>query len=59
MSKKNIVDQKEVGKELHVTFETHDGERTYAFKGNSRKAFENGTDPSDLRGGRLVKPKKT
>lgn len=57
MSKKNIIRQEEVGKDLHVTFDTASGPMTYKFVGNSRRAFERGTDPARL-SGVLVKEKK-
>ena len=53
MSKKNILEQKEVGKKIHVTFDAVDGKRTYEFSGSSARALKRGTDPGNL-SGRLI-----
>ena len=54
MSKKNIISKQEVGKKLHVVFETDKGNYTYEFGGSSRRAIERGTDPANLSGGKLI-----
>lgn len=57
MSKKNIVLKVPVGKAVHVTFQTDQGQMTYEFKGSSARALKRGTDPSQL-SGRLLKHDK-
>jgi hypothetical protein len=59
MSRKNItkIEHKD-DRTAHVTFETHDGHRTYEYKGGSARAIKRGkTDPSELVG-RLIEHKK-
>ena len=57
MSKKNIISKQDVGKDVHVTFETPAGTYTYRYGGSSKRALERGTDPSQL-AGKLVKHEK-
>ena len=59
MSRKNIlkIEHKDE-RTAHVTFETHDGTRTYEYVGNSARAIKRGkTDPAELVG-RLVRHEK-
>ena len=58
MSKANIIKREFVGNKVLLTFNAQDGERTYEFKGPSAAAIKRGTDPGQLRGGRLVEHKK-
>ncbi len=53
MSKKNIIDTRQVGNATHVTFQTDSGPKTYAYVGSSARALARGTDPAQL-AGRLV-----
>jgi hypothetical protein len=55
MSKKNITEQKTVGKDIHVTFDTDKGPVTYKYSGSSARALKRGTDPSQLLGKRVDK----
>jgi hypothetical protein len=50
MSKSNILEKKEVGNKVRVTFDAVDGKRTYEFSGSSARALKRGTDPGQLRG---------
>lgn len=53
MSRKNIVEQVNVGNKVRVTFDAEDGKRTYEYSGSSARALKRGTDPGNL-SGRLV-----
>ncbi len=57
MSKKNIIEKKNVGNRVHVTFDAADGLRTYEYSGSSARALKRGTDPANL-SGRLIAHKK-
>ncbi len=57
MSKKNIIEQKDVGKKVHITFNTPGGQMTYEYSGSSVRALRRGTDPSQL-SGRLIEHTK-
>jgi hypothetical protein len=58
MSKANILRTDKLGPNLvRVTFKADDGERTYEYKGQSARALNKGTDPSQLMG-KLVEHKK-
>ena len=60
MSRKNITKTEHLpGGKVRLTFETHDGHRTYEYGGSSARAVKRGTDPSGLSGGRLVEHKKS
>lgn len=62
MSKANIksIEHLDDGKRQvsRVTFDSHDGERTYEYVGNSARAIKRGSDPANLLG-KLVHHKKT
>jgi hypothetical protein len=59
VSKANITSKEKLANgAVRVTFETHDGERTYEYKGSSARAINKGTDPAALTGGRLIEHKK-
>ena len=57
MRKKNILKTEKVGTKVRVTFECADGHRTYEYSGSSARAFNRGSEPSQL-SGRLVEHKK-
>lgn len=57
MSKANIIKTEKDGKKVRVTFDCADGERTYEYSGSSARAFNKGSEPSQL-SGRLVEHKK-
>lgn len=58
MSKKNILKTEKIGpNKVRVTFDSHDGHRTYEYTGSSARAFNGGSDPGDLTG-KLVEHKK-
>lgn len=54
MSKKNILSKEDVGKAVHVTFETPAGNYIYSYSGSSARALKRGTDPGNL-SGKLVR----
>jgi len=55
MSKKNIINKKENGKKVELTFEVSDGSHmTYEYSGSSARAIRRGTDPASLSGGKLI-----
>ena len=58
MSKANILSKETLpnGKIL-VTFDAHDGHRTYEYVGSSARALKRGSDPGQL-SGKLVEHKK-
>jgi hypothetical protein len=58
MSKKNIIDRKDVGNKVQLTFENPDGNRTYEYAGQSARAIRKGKDPASLSGGKLINHEK-
>lgn len=58
MSKANIL-KKETTPEgrIRITFDAHDGHRTYEYSGSSARAVKRGSDPGQL-SGKLVEHKK-
>lgn len=56
MSKKNILKTEKIGDKVRVTFECPDGDRTYEYSGSSARAFNRGSEPSQL-SGKLVEHK--
>ncbi len=58
MSKKNIIEQKQVGNKTHVVFETESGRMTYEYSGSSARALKRGTDPGNLSGKLIHHDKK-
>ena len=58
MSKKNIVERKEVGDKVHLTFETADGNRTYEFSKRQAGYLKRGSDPANLSGKLVTKKEK-
>lgn len=61
MSLKNVI-KKEIlddGKRVRLTFDAHDGERTYEYKGiAAHHIIKRGGDPQDYVSGKLVGHKK-
>ena len=58
MSKQNILRTEKLGpNQVRVTFQATDGERTYEYRGQSARALNKGTDPSQLMG-KLIEHKK-
>jgi hypothetical protein len=58
MSKKNIVAQEKLTNgRVRITFESHDGNRTYEYANSSARAILRGTDPGQLKG-KLIEHKK-
>jgi hypothetical protein len=58
MSTANIIDisgVSEVPRVVQVTFSTHDGGiRIYEYRGSDARAIQNGADPKDFHGVRIV-----
>ena len=60
MSLKNVIKKEKLdgGKRVRLTFDSHDGERTYEYTGAAARSILKGNDPYDFVSGKLVHHKK-